>query len=72
MVDKLLFIASSPGCRCQELQMVSDFLGVGVGGSNLNLLTFVGSVNFQSQSQLGQPSAVPLFSSTLNIAQRKQ
>ena len=28
MVDKLLFIASSPGC--QELQMVSDFLGVGV------------------------------------------
>ena len=26
MVDKLLFIASSPGCRCQELQMVSDFL----------------------------------------------
>ena len=36
-----LYCFLSPGCR--ELQMVSDFLGV--GGSNLNLLTFVGIVN---------------------------
>ena len=41
--------------------MVSDFLGV--EGSNLNLLTFVGIVNFQSQ--LGppvQPAGVCLHS----------
>ena len=41
--------------------MVSDFLGV--EGSNLNLLTFVGIVNFQSQ--LGppvQPAVVCLHS----------
>ena len=67
MVDKLLFIASSPvpgtadGLR---------FLRSWSGGSNLNLLTFVGIVNFQSQ--LGRQCSQPVFASTLNIAQRKQ
>ena len=58
MVDKLLFIASSP------VPGTADGLRLlGVGGSNLNLLTFVGIVNFQSQ--LGppvQPAGVCLHS----------
>ena len=47
-----LYCFLSPGCR--ELQMVSDFLGV--GASNLNLLTFVGIVNFPVPVR--QPAAV--------------
>ena len=54
-----LYCFLSPGCR--ELQMVSDFLGV--GGSNLNLLTFVGIVNFPVPVRpVGQPAVVCLHS----------